>query len=83
MKINNNHLGSLPHLFSNTDELVRLHGEGTESNVGCIDPNTCELYNKKQQKKLILIPLITLNCTTMIKTYNTIICDSTQKVFLE
>ena len=46
MQINDDHLGSLPHLFTDTDELVRLHGEGAESNVGCIDPYTCELKEK-------------------------------------
>jgi hypothetical protein len=43
MQVNDDHLCRFSHLFSDTDEFVRLHGESAESNVGGIDPNTCEL----------------------------------------
>ena len=41
--VDDNHLGGLPHLFPHTDELVALHGEGVEPDVGGVDSDICEL----------------------------------------
>ena len=41
--VDDDHLGSLPHLLPHADELVTLHGEGVEPDVGCLDSNICEL----------------------------------------
>ena len=34
-------------LLPNTDELVALHGEGVEPDVGCLNPHICELKREK------------------------------------
>ena len=35
------------HLLPDTDELVALHGEGVEPDVGRLDPHICELKRRK------------------------------------
>ena len=54
--VNDNHLSGLPHLLSDTDVLVGLHGEGVESNVGRIDPDICELKIINEIKMISNIP---------------------------
>ena len=34
---------TVTHLLPDTDELVALHGEGVEPDVGGVDPDICEL----------------------------------------
>ncbi|MPC20316.1 hypothetical protein E2C01_013254 [Portunus trituberculatus] len=46
--INDDHLCRVTHLLSDTDELVRLHSEGVEPNVGCLDSNIGELKEARQ-----------------------------------
>lgn len=41
--INDHHLSLLADLLPDTDELIRLHGEGAEAYVGWIDPQVLEL----------------------------------------
>ena len=41
--VDDDHLGRLPDLLPDTDELVALHGEGVEPDVGGVDPDICEL----------------------------------------
>lgn len=41
--VDDDHLCCVPHLLPDTDELVRLHGEGIEPDVGCLDPDIGEL----------------------------------------
>lgn len=36
--IDDHHLSLLAHLLSDTDEFIRLHGEGAEAYVGRVDP---------------------------------------------
>ena len=38
----------MTHLLSDTDELVALHGEGVEPDVGRLDPHIGELKRGKQ-----------------------------------
>ena len=45
--VDDDHLGRLPHLLPHADELVALHGEGVEADVGGIDSDICELKNKE------------------------------------
>ena len=44
--VNDDHLSCLPHLFSNTNVLVWLHGEGVEPDVCCIDSHICKLEKR-------------------------------------
>lgn len=41
--VDDDHLRLLAHLLSYTDELVGLHGQGAESNVGWVDSQVLEL----------------------------------------
>ena len=41
--VDDDHLIVVRHLLPDTDELVTLHGEGVEPDVGCLDPHICEL----------------------------------------
>ena len=41
--VNDDHLIGLTHLLADTDELVRLHGEAVEADVGGADPDIGEL----------------------------------------
>lgn len=41
--INDDNLCLLAHLLSYTDELIRLHSQGAESNVSWVDPQVLEL----------------------------------------
>lgn len=42
-QVDDDHLVRLAHLFADTDELVRLHREGGEPNVGRVDSDIGEL----------------------------------------
>ena len=42
-QVNDDHLSCVPHLLSNTNELVTLHSEGAEPNVGCVDAHILKL----------------------------------------
>jgi hypothetical protein len=44
------YLSCLPHLLPDTDELVALHGERVEPDVGRRDPNICQLKHIRQVK---------------------------------
>lgn len=41
--VDDHHLSLLAHLLPDTDELIRLHGEGAEAYVGRIDAQVLEL----------------------------------------
>ena len=44
--IDDDHLVVVGHLLPDADELVTLHGEGVEANVGGLDPDIGELKCK-------------------------------------
>lgn len=47
--VNDDHLGLLAHLLPHADELVRLHGQRAESDVGRVDSQVLELkYERKR-----------------------------------
>lgn len=50
--VDDDDLGLLAHFLSHADELVRLHGEGAEADVGWVDPQVLELSKKREKKKL-------------------------------
>ena len=52
--VDDDHLGRLPHLLPHADELVALHREGVEADVGGIDSDICELKNKENKVSEIL-----------------------------
>lgn len=54
-EVNYHDLSRLSHLFSDTDELIRLHGQGTKPNVSRIDANILELKVNKQNPLIKLI----------------------------
>ena len=45
--VDDNNLRSVSHLLAHTDEFVRFHGEGGESDVGCVDAHILELDGSK------------------------------------
>ena len=46
--LDDHHLVLLADLLADTDELVRLHGQGVEPNTGWVDPNIGELRTDGQ-----------------------------------
>lgn len=47
--VDDHHLSLLAHLLTDADELVRLHGQGAEANVGRIDAQVLELRDKREK----------------------------------
>lgn len=58
MQVNDDHLCCFTSLLSDTDKLVRFHSKGTESNVGCIDADTGELFQTELFSKIAITPSI-------------------------
>ena len=48
--VHNHHLVLLAHLLPDADELVRLHGQIAEPNVGRVHPHVLQLETIKQHK---------------------------------